>query len=77
MVMNLKSITFRCSSAQLERLEKAMLHLSAENRTAFITDALENFLAFAEEPEIRQLGLFELVEKIDLTGSAEKFSAQA
>lgn len=75
--MKLKSITFRCSEAQLNRLESAMASTDARNRTAFISDALASFLAFAEQEDIRELNLFELVERVDSTQAAIPFSQQA
>lgn len=75
--MKLKSITFRCSEAQLSRLASAMESTAASNRTAFISDALASFLAFAEQEEIRRLNLFELVERVDNTQAAIPFSQQA
>lgn len=75
--MKLKSITFRCSEAQLNRLESAMASTDARNRTAFISDALASFLAFAEQEDIRGLNLFELVERVDSTQAAIPFSQQA
>lgn len=75
--MKLKSITFRCSEAQLNRLESAMASTDARNRTAFISDALASFLAFAEQKDIRELNLFELVERVDSTQAAIPFSQQA
>lgn len=76
-VMNLRSITFRCSSTQLSRVVSAMSDLSTESRTAFITSALEDFLNFAEQEEISALDLFDLVAMVDSTGSAIPFAAHA
>ncbi len=76
-VMNLRSITFRCSATQLSRVATAMSDLSAESRTAFITSALEDFLDFAEQEEISALDLFALVAMVDSTGSAIPFAAHA
>ena len=76
--MILKSITFRCSTAQRTRLESAMRQApTANNRTALIATALEEFLAFAEQEHIAALDLFELVARIDSTGSQAAFSQQA
>lgn len=75
--MNLKSITFRCSAAQLNRLERAMSTLACENRTNVLAAALEEFLQFAEQKEIAELDLFELVNRINTEGSACEFSSQA
>ncbi|MBQ7023725.1 MAG: hypothetical protein IJN29_09090 [Akkermansia sp.] len=75
--MNLKSITFRCSAAQRSRLDAAMLAHPDKSRTAFISSALEAFLAFVEQEEISTLNLFQLVERIDSTGSGCSFSSQA
>ncbi len=75
--MKLKSITFRCSAAQRARLETAMSALCCESRTAFISEALEDFLTFVEREDIATLDLFQLVEHIDSTGSGERFAEQA
>ncbi|MDO5472642.1 MAG: hypothetical protein Q4F35_04825 [Akkermansia sp.] len=75
--MNLKSITFRCSAPQLRRLENAMLAQSTDNRTSFISKALDSFLTFVEQDENQGLNLFELVDKVDSLGSAANFSSQA
>jgi len=75
--MKLKSITFRCSEAQLSRLESAMLTTSTDNRTAFISQALDSFLSFAEQDDIKKLNLFELVEHVDETQNSIPFAQQA
>ena len=72
--MKLKSVTFRCSSSQLQRMEKAMQSCLFDNRTAFISEALEEFLNFAEREDVRRLNLFELVERVDTQGSAASFA---
>ncbi len=51
-----------------------MLYLDETNRTSFITTALEEFLAFAEQKQISDLNLFELVHEIDAMGRGEKFA---
>ena len=75
--MKLKSITFRCSRPQLQRLESTMLSCKENNRTTFITTALEEFLNYAEQPTIAVLDLFALVSDIDSIGSGDKFASQA
>lgn len=75
--MKLKSITFRCSDAQLARLESAMQSAMNDNRTAFISNALESFLAFAEQEDVQKLDLFELVQRVDEAEGAIPFSQQA
>lgn len=75
--MKLKSITFRCSEAQMSRLESAMNTLECDNRTAVLSDALEAFLRFTEQEDIAGLNLFELVSRIDAEGSARAFASQA
>lgn len=74
--MNLHSVTFRCSAAQHERLEQALLHHKI-TRTEFILHALENFLDFAEQEEIKKLDLFELVEQVDAGTEGPRFEEQA
>lgn len=54
-----------------------MISNGEDNRTAFITSAVEEFLDFAEQDAIAALDLFDLVQTIDSTGSGEKFAAQA
>ncbi len=75
--MNLKSITFRCSAVLRSRLNTAMLAAPGESQTTFIASALEAFLSFVEQEEIASLDLFQLVERIDATGSGSSFSSQA
>ena len=74
--MNLKSITFRCSALQHERIN-TFLNQDTDTRTAFITEALENFLDFAEQEHIRQLNLFELVAEVDAVSPGSGFAEQA
>lgn len=75
--MKLKSVTFRCSDPQLNRIEEGMIALKNDNRTDFISKALEEFLDFAEKEEVRELDLFALVERVDKTGSRRRFSCNA
>lgn len=75
--MKLKSIAFRCTSSQLKRIDEGMIALKKENRTDFISNALEEFLDFAEKEEIRRLDLFDLVDRVDKIGSRHRFSRQA
>lgn len=69
-----KSITFRCSEVQYQRLKKHM-EGSDKTRTAVISEALKSFLDFAEEN--KHLDLFELVEAVDSIGEKLKFEDQA
>ena len=73
--MNQKSITFRCSEKQHERLLSA-LNDTPHTRTQFITTALECFLAYAEQEPIRRQNLFELVQGIDSLGGGPSFEEQ-
>ncbi|MCH5284412.1 MAG: hypothetical protein J1E42_02330 [Akkermansiaceae bacterium] len=75
--MKLKSITFRCSTAQFERLESTLRATSADTRTAALSSALEEFLDFAEQQDSRALDLFALVDRVDHTGSGPTFAEQA
>ena len=75
--MKLKSITFRCSSAQFARLEDAIRASSTDTRTMALSDALEEFLDFAERSETRELDLFALVDHVDRTGAGPSFAEQA
>lgn len=70
--MKQKSITFRCTALQNERLE-AVLENTETNRTGFIIAALTAFLNYAEQEEIRRRNLFELVKGIDALGDKGKF----
>ncbi len=54
-----------------------MLSVTVDNRTSFITTALEEFLDFAEQDSVAELDLFELVKIIDSVGNGLKFSTQA
>ena len=74
--MNLKSITFRCSAIQHARIN-TFLNPETDTRTAFITEALENFLDFAGQERIRQLNLFELVAEVDAMFPGTGFAEQA
>ena len=74
--MNLKSITFRCSAIQHARIN-TFLNPETDTRTAFITEALESFLDFAEQEHIRQLNLFELVAAVDAITPGPGFAEQA
>ena len=74
--MTMKSITFRCSDRQNERISHALRELAC-NRTELITTALESFLAYAEQPHIRQADLFSLVAGIDACGGESSFAEQA
>ena len=71
-----KSITFRCTEPQHNRLEQA-LQDSARTRTDLISTALEQFLSFAESEDIRGLDIFALVHEIDGRGSAVPFAEEA
>lgn len=74
--MKQHSITFRCSQTQIKRLEDALTTLCIDTRTELLATALEEFLNFAEQKNISELNLFELVRHIDAQGSALPFSAQ-
>ncbi|MGN0868209.1 MAG: hypothetical protein ACI4O9_01625 [Akkermansia sp.] len=73
--MKLKSITFRCADAQYTRLHEALGSDSA-NRTDLICNALDSFLRFAEQPEIRKLDLFALVQAVEEGGDGTPFADQ-
>lgn len=71
-----KSITFRCSASQHARLHTAMAD-SGLTRSEFISAALEHFLDYAEQSEIRSKNLFELVQDVDAHGHGPSFAEQA
>ena len=71
-----RTITFRCSEAQLCRMQQAIGQTDA-NRAALISAALEDFLDFAESPDIRSLDLFALVDTVDAQGGGCLFGDQA
>lgn len=76
--MNLKSITFRCSEPQLERLETLLNALCpGKNRTDFLSAALGQFLDFAESAPAAGMDLFEMVARIDADGDGTSFADQA
>lgn len=74
--MNQKSITFRCSAQQQQRLHSALTNHCC-TRTELITTALESFLAYAEQEHILTKNLFDLVEDIDAHGHGPSFAEQA
>lgn len=74
--MNQKSITFRCSAQQQQRLHSALTKHRC-TRTELITTALESFLAYAEQEHIINKNLFDLVEDIDAHGHGPSFAEQA
>ena len=74
--MNMKSITFRCSESQHQRLLRALQENQC-TRTDLITAALECFLSYAEQEHIRAKNLFALVEDIDTSGTGPSFAEQA
>lgn len=71
-----RTITFRCSQAQLSRMDDAIGQTDS-NRATLINDSLADFLAFAERPDVRALDLFELVAAVDEQGESCPFSEQA
>ncbi len=75
--MKLKSITFRCSVAQLNRLRHLMETELTTTRTDLLSAALEEFLDFVEGHDTRHLDLFSLVQQVDRTGEGVPFSEQA
>ncbi len=74
--MNLKSITFRCSEAQHNRINNALLSWGG-TRTELICAALDSFLNYAGEDARRSRDLFELVREIDAASTGPRFSEQA
>jgi hypothetical protein len=74
--MSVKSITFRCSEQQIQRINAARL-LRACSRTSLITEALQFFLNYAEQSHIREKNLFALVRDIDESGDKTPFEEQA
>ena len=75
--MKQKSITFRCSAAQGARLESAVNSHRRGSRSAILSEALEDFLAFVEREDIATLNLFQLVERIDSAGNGKRFAEHA
>lgn len=71
--MKAKSLTFRCSPAQLKRLQTAMAYLPFESKTKLLAAALNEFLNFVNSAEMSQLNLFDLVAEIDKTGTGAAF----
>ena len=72
----MKSITFRCTEEQNQRL-LAALQQSHCTRTTLITNALECFLSYTEQEHIQAKDLFGLVEDIDASGQGPAFAEQA
>ena len=75
--MKQKTITFRCSPAQLQRLEDMMKEAQIATRTEVIASALKEFLDFAERDEIRSMDLFTLVDFVDKHSKGPTFAEQA
>ena len=75
--MKLKSITFRCSPAQLARLKNTMELSAVDTRTLALSHALEEFLDFAEQQDTRALDLFALVNCVDAMSDGPAFAEQA
>ena len=75
--MKLKSITFRCSSAQFARLENIVKNSLTDTRTMALSCALEEFLNFAEQQDARNLDLFALVDRVDSEYEGPTFAEQA
>lgn len=75
--MKLKSITFRCSPAQFARLENIVKKFADHTRTSALSNALEEFLDFAEQQEARKMDLFALVERVDSECDGPTFAEQA
>ncbi len=73
--MRHKSITFRCSAPQVERMGN-ILRDHEQNRSSCLSDALHHFLLFADGGEAAGLDLFGLVDKVDGMGGPQ-FSDQA
>lgn len=71
-----RTITFRCSQAQLSRMDEAIRQTDS-NRASLINESLEDFLTFAESPDSRSLDLFELVAAVDAQGEGPLFSELA
>ncbi|MCQ2365125.1 MAG: hypothetical protein MJ051_06190 [Akkermansia sp.] len=71
-----KSITFRCTVAQNNRIESALQNEKL-TRTDLICTALEQFLTFTESEDIHTLDIFALVREIDSRGSAVSFAEEA
>lgn len=74
--MNQKSITFRCSTAQQQRLQEALQRTNS-NRTDFILTALEHFLLYAESESVQRMDLFAMVDDINSIGNGPPFAEQA
>ena len=74
--MKLRSITFRCTAAQFNRLQQAMQEEYSDTRTSILSAALE-FLDYAERGEMQRLNLFDLVQHLDGLGDGIRFSDQA
>lgn len=71
-----QSVTFRCSEKQLARLMKFMEDHHQTNRSETITNAIKQFLDYAEQEEIRKLDLFQLVDDVNSKGEKILFEDQ-
>ena len=74
--MKLKSITFRCSEAQNNRINNTLLSRGG-TRTELICAALDSFLNYASDDARRSQDLFELVQGIDTASTGPRFAEQA
>ena len=75
--MKQKSITFRCTQAQFDRMQQNLQTQNDINRSSILSAALEEFLDFIESSIDAEADLFTLVDLVNNVGDRTSFCSQA
>ena len=75
--MKQKSITFRCTQAQFDRMQQNLQTQNDINRSSILSAALEEFLDFIESSIEAEADLFTLVDLVNNVGDRTSFCSQA
>lgn len=75
--MKQKSITFRCTQAQFDRMQQNLQTQNDINRSSVLSAALEEFLDFIESSIEAEADLFTLVDRVNNVGDRTSFCSQA
>ncbi len=75
--MKQKSITFRCTQAQFDRMQQNLQTQNDINRSSVLSAALEEFLDFIESSIEAEADLFTLVDLVNNVGDRTSFCSQA
>ena len=75
--MKQKSITFRCTQAQFDRMQQNLQTQNDINRSSVLSAALEEFLDFIESSIDAEADLFTLVDLVNNVGDRTSFCSQA